>query len=63
MFGSYEEGIEMNDGLPVDCPPLIGPNVGVDEVDFTVPGEVSVLSNVMVLSIREFTPSCCCPAF
>lgn len=60
-FGSKEEGIEINEGLPIDGPPLVGPNVGVDPADLIVAGEVSVLfpgSKVTVLSIR--VPGCCC---
>jgi hypothetical protein len=60
LFGSYDAGIEINEGLPIDCPPLIGPKVGVDEADFTVAEEVSaLLSKVMVLSTRVFPPCCC----
>jgi hypothetical protein len=57
LLGSYEDGIEMNDGLPIDGPPLVGPKVGVEEADLAVAGEVSVLpwSNVTVLS----TWPCC----
>jgi hypothetical protein len=43
IFGSYEEGIEMKDGLPMEGPALIGPKVGVDPADLTVAGEVSEL--------------------
>jgi hypothetical protein len=53
LFGSYDDGIEIKEGLPIDGPALIGPNVGVEEADFTVLGEVSVLfpwSKVTVLS-------------
>src|SRR5208282_2038571 len=53
VFGSYDAGIEMKEGLPVEGPPLVGPKVGVDPADFTVAGDVSVLppwSKVTVLS-------------
>ena len=42
-IGSYVAGIAMKDGLPREGPVLVGPNVGVDEADFAVAGEVSVL--------------------
>lgn len=42
-FGSYDAGIEINDGLPIEEPVLVGPKVGVDPADFAVAGEVSVL--------------------
>jgi hypothetical protein len=53
IFGSYDAGIEMKEGLPVEGPPVVGPKVGVDPADFTVAGDVSVLppwSKVIVLS-------------
>jgi hypothetical protein len=43
LFGSNDEGMEMNDGLPMEGPALIGPKVGVDPADLTVAGEVSEL--------------------
>ena len=53
LFGSYDAGIEMKDGLPIAGAEVVGPKVGVEEADFTVAGELSVLalwSNVIVLS-------------
>jgi hypothetical protein len=53
LFGSYDAGIEMKEGLPIEGATFVGPKVGVEEADFTVAGDVSVLalgSKVTVLS-------------
>jgi len=64
LFGSKDDGMAMNEGLPI-APALVGPNVGVDEADLMVAGEVSVLvfgSKVTVLSTRVPGATCsgCC---
>jgi hypothetical protein len=44
MLGSKEDGIDMKDGLPIEAFAFaVGPKVGVDDADFAVAGEVSVL--------------------
>jgi hypothetical protein len=43
LLGSNDDGIEMNDGLSMDGPTLVGPKVGVEDADFAVTGDVSAL--------------------
>ena len=64
-FGSKDEGIAINEGLPTEAPETVGAKVGVELADFMVAGEVSVLlfgSKVTMLSGRVpgWNCSACC---